>query len=65
MNGDKQSKQYLGDSVYVEIDDFARIVLTTNNGFPDDPRNLIVLEPEVYVQLLTWIERHRHKGDLR
>jgi len=56
------NKQYIGDSVYVEFDELERIVLTTNNGYPDDPRNLIVLEPEVYAELLKWVERN--KGNL-
>lgn len=42
------SKQYLGDSVYADFDGYG-IVLTTENGYPDDPRNRIVLEPEVLV----------------
>ena len=36
---------YLGDSVYLEIDEFGAVVLTTNNGYDDDPRNRIVLDP--------------------
>jgi hypothetical protein len=48
---------YLGDSVYVERDERGRIVLTTNNGHPDDPRNRIVLEPEVFAALLLYAER--------
>ncbi len=56
------NKQYIGDSVYVEFDELERVVLTTNNGYPDDPRNLIVLEPEVYAELLKWVERN--KGNL-
>ena len=43
-------KCYLGDSVYAEFDGFA-LTLTTNNGYPDDPRNRIVLEPEVFLAL--------------
>jgi hypothetical protein len=38
-------KRYLGDSVYVEIEN-GTLKLTTNNGYPDDPRNVIYLEPE-------------------
>jgi hypothetical protein len=40
-------KIYLGDSVYAEWD-CGRLLLTTNNGYPDDPRNSIFLEPEVF-----------------
>ncbi len=39
-------KEYLGDSVYTEYDGYA-IILTTENGLPDDPSNKIYLEPEV------------------
>lgn len=39
-------KLYLGDSVYAEFDGYG-ITLTTWNGYPDDPRNKIYLEPQV------------------
>ncbi len=39
------NKEYLGDAVYVEIDQFDCIVLTTSNGITDT--NRIVFEPEV------------------
>jgi hypothetical protein len=48
--------RYLGDSVYAEIRD-GRIVLTTNNGYPDDPRNRIILEPEIWNELKVFVER--------
>lgn len=48
-------KRYLGDSVYVEMDELHRVVLTTNNGYADDPRNRIVLEGAVYVELLRYV----------
>ena len=45
------SKVYLGDSVYAEY--YAGgILLTTENGLPDDPSNTIALEPEVLEALL-------------
>jgi len=47
-------KRYIGDSVYVEFDGFS-IILTTNNGYPDDPRNRIALEPEVTRNLQGYI----------
>ena len=37
---------YLGDSVYVHFDGY-HFILETRNGYPDDPRNVIGLEPEV------------------
>lgn len=52
--------RYLGDSVYAEIRD-GRIVLTTNNGYSDDPRNRIILEPEVYQALKDFVERNRER----
>ena len=39
-------KIYLGDSVYARFDGF-HIWLTTENGYPDDPRNSIALDSEV------------------
>ena len=39
-------KQYIGDSVYAQFDGY-HIILTTENGYPDDPRNRIALEPQV------------------
>ena len=49
-------KQYLGDSVYAEFDGFA-IILMTDNGLPDDPRNRIVIEPDVYRALTQYVDR--------
>jgi len=49
-------KVYLGDSVYAMHDGY-HIVLTTENGFSDDPRNTIALEPMVYDHLITYKER--------
>ncbi len=47
-------KEYLGDSVYADFDGFG-IVLTTENGY--EPRNTIVLEPQV----LKALERYQQK----
>lgn len=49
-------KDYLGDSVYAEFDGYY-LVLTTNNGYEDDPRNKIALEPTVYSELLRFVKR--------
>ncbi len=49
-------KDYLGDSVYAEWNGYA-IVLTTENGYDDDPRNQIILETEVYAALLRFVRR--------
>lgn len=48
-------KMYLGDSVYAERDG-EDIILTTENGYPDDPRNRIVLEPAVWASLVSWVK---------
>lgn len=48
-------KTYIGDSVYAEIDD-DEIVLTTNNSYPDDPRNRIVLDSEGWKTLKDFVE---------
>ena len=48
-------KTYLGDSVYAELDGNS-VVLTTENGYPDDPRNKIVLDPLTYAALIYWVK---------
>jgi len=50
-------KRYLGDSVYASYDGY-HIILTTENGYPDDPRNRIALESEVLTALI------RYRDDL-
>lgn len=44
------SKIYLGDSVYAMKEDDG-ITLTTENGLPGDPSNVIFLEPQVMENL--------------
>lgn len=53
-------KEYLGDSVYVEIED-GMIKLYTWNGYPDDPRNVIFLEDAVLQNLEDWVDRVKGK----
>ena len=48
-------KEYLGDSVYVDILDGDMVVLTTENG--GEPSNTIYLEPEVRAALDDYIDR--------
>jgi hypothetical protein len=52
MTASKQ-KEYLGDSVYVEINKLGQIVLTTNNGLEDS--NTIILEPDIYSALTEYV----------
>ncbi len=49
------AKRYLGDSVYVECRG-GMFLLTTENGYPDDPRNVIYLELEVYRALQAYAD---------
>lgn len=49
---------YLGDSVYAELDGNGYVVLTTRNGYPDDPRNEIFLEGEVLAALQVFLAAH-------
>ena len=51
-------KAYLGDSVYADIDDVGTLVLTTENGYPDDPRNIIYMEPQVLLALENYVSQH-------
>lgn len=56
-----EKKVYLGDSVYAELDGYG-ILLTTNNGYFDDPRNKIYMEPSVLQALNLFVE-HIKKGE--
>ena len=53
-------KAYLGDSVYAAHDGYS-LILTTENGYPDDPRNRIVLEPDVYRALGAFYKTLQHE----
>lgn len=48
-------KVYLGDSVYATYDGY-HVILTTENGYPDDPRNRIALEPAVLESLNEYVQ---------
>lgn len=51
-------KQYLGDSVYVEWDPHKCMVkLTTNNGYADDPRNVIYLDIRTLEAFDLWVKK--------
>lgn len=45
----KSTREYLGDSVYADLDEAGMICLTTDNGV--GPSNTIYLEKEVLVRL--------------
>jgi hypothetical protein len=50
----KKDKEYLGDSVYAEVKN-GGIIITTENGQPFDPTNIIFLEPEVVNAFLRFV----------
>lgn len=50
-------KQYIGDSVYADYNDFGELVLTTENGYHDDPRNPGVLQS--LLTYITWAQKER------
>lgn len=49
------TKSYIGDAVYARIDEYGTLVLTTENGIR--VTNEIFLEPEVWNELLRFMER--------
>lgn len=53
LNNILNTKVYLGDSVYAYHDGY-HLVLETSNGYDDDPRNKISLEPIVYENLINF-----------
>jgi len=56
-----ENKEYLGDSVYIEYDEYTdTIILTTENGTPSDPSNTVYLEHNVIKNLLKYIQEKRH-----
>lgn len=50
-------KVYLGDSVYATWDGY-NVILTTENGLPDDPSNTIVMEPAVLEALNRYVQNN-------
>ena len=49
------SKEYLGDSVYIQSGSFC-YTLTTENGF--GPNNAIHLEPQIILAMMAYIKKH-------
>lgn len=47
---------YIDHSVYAEFDGF-HVILTTNNGYPDDPRNKIFMSPTVVIGLIKYLDK--------
>ena len=51
-------KHYIGDSVYVDFDGFSLIITTEQSD--SVASNTIVLEPDVYQQLVLYVEGLKH-----
>lgn len=49
-------RTYLGDSVYVEVEN-GMLKFTTWNGYADDPRNVIYMEWVVWQAALKYMEK--------
>lgn len=49
-----KEKEYLGDSVYAQIDEYDNLILTTENGI--EASNTIILEPSVVRALMTYLK---------
>lgn len=56
------NKEYIGDSVYVELDDY-QLVLTTENG--EGPTNEIFLDPEVFKSLVVYTIQYGFVNNLK
>ena len=54
-------EQYLGDSVYAQIEDGA-ILLTTDSHILACAGNVIILEPEITEALYNYIDRMMRQG---
>ena len=58
------NKEYLGDAVYAEWEEFAdgsvRLILTTEDGIK--ATNKIILEPEVIIELHRYLKRRRKEA---
>lgn len=53
-------KCYLGDGVYVDVDGYGGMVLTTEDGIR--ATNEIFLESNVYHALLQWVEHMKRQA---
>jgi hypothetical protein len=54
----RANKVYIGDSVYAQRGSYeGEIVLTTENGLPDDPSNRIVLGPNEICALVHYLQQ--------
>lgn len=54
MAANKNVEKYIGDGVYAELDPVRGLILTTRNGY--ETTNMIVLEPDVLINLIEMLE---------
>ena len=59
MSNHTPTRMYLGDSVYVEVED-GMAKLTTED--PDNPRHTIWMEPSVCEAFIAWLERMKQQA---
>jgi len=60
-----ETRDYIGDSVYVGVTIFGELEITTENGMPTDPSNRIILDRDVIAELERYIARMRSTGLLK
>ncbi len=46
---------YLGDGVYASVDEYRGLVLTTGHHEPEKADDIIILEPDVLDNLMTYV----------
>ncbi len=51
--------QYLGEGVYIQINEAGQWVLTTGRQRLSEADNVVYLEPEVCASLVDYINRHK------
>lgn len=56
-----ENASYLGDGVYVDINECGSIILTTEDGY--SATNTIYFEPKVTMALIQYIKRQTHLMD--
>lgn len=60
MKEESKHKSYVGDGVYLDIDTFECLVVTTENGMC--VTNTIIFEPETYQAFIEAVDRLRATG---
>jgi len=53
----ESTKAYIGDSIYIEFVD-GDFIMTTENGVPEDPSNVIWLSVESIISLMRYLSKY-------